>query len=72
MPRAGAGQFRPTSGRALLGGHDIQTHPVEAKRLLSYIPDFPFLYDKLSPQEILVLVSSIAYWMLHTGYRMRK
>ncbi len=53
------GLLKPTSGRAFLGGHDIQTAPVEAKKLLAYIPDFPFLYDKLSSHEILVMVGEL-------------
>jgi len=53
------GLLKPTTGRALLGSHDIQLSPVEAKKLISYIPDFPFLYDKLSPQEILVMVGRL-------------
>lgn len=53
------GLLKPTSGRAFLGGHDIQTVPVEAKKLLAYIPDFPFLYDKLSSHEILVMVGEL-------------
>lgn len=53
------GLLKPTSGRALIGGYDIQTSPVEAKRGLAYIPDFPFLYDKLTPQEILILVGEL-------------
>ncbi len=53
------GLLKPTAGRALLGGYDIQTAPVEAKKQLAYIPDFPFLYDKLTPQEILILVGEL-------------
>lgn len=53
------GLLKPTSGRSLLGNFDIQVSPVEAKRLLAYIPDFPFLYDKLSPQEIILLVGEL-------------
>jgi len=53
------GLLKPTAGRAIIGHHDIQTSPVEARKLLSYIPDFPFLYDKLSPQEILVMVGQL-------------
>ncbi len=54
-----AGLLKPTSGRALLNGYDIQKSPVEAKQHLAYIPDFPFLYDKLSPQEILIMVGEL-------------
>jgi ABC-2 type transport system ATP-binding protein len=53
------GLLKPTSGRALLGGFDIQKDSVQAKKLLAYIPDFPFLYDKLTPQEIIVLVAEL-------------
>ena len=54
-----AGLLKPTFGRALLNGYDIQKSPVEAKKYLAYIPDFPFLYDKLSPQEILMIVGQL-------------
>ncbi|MCB1127558.1 MAG: ABC transporter ATP-binding protein [Verrucomicrobiae bacterium] len=47
------GLIRPTSGSALLAGHDVQSEPLEARRRLAYVPDFPFLYDKLTPWEFL-------------------
>jgi ABC-2 type transport system ATP-binding protein len=47
------GLIKPTSGRALLAGYDVQTQPLEARRRLAYVPDFPFLYDKLTPWEFL-------------------
>jgi ABC-2 type transport system ATP-binding protein len=46
-----SGLIKPTSGTALIGGFDIQTHPLEARRRLAYVPDFPFLYEKLTPWE---------------------
>lgn len=46
-----AGLMKPTSGRALVGGLDVQTHPLEARRRMAFVPDFPFLYDKLTPWE---------------------
>jgi len=45
------GLVKPTSGRARICGFDIQTHPLEARRQLAYVPDFPFLYDKLTAWE---------------------
>ncbi len=56
------GLQRPSEGRAHIGGHDIQRQPLEAKRLLGYIPDHPFLYEKLTGRE----------WMRFVGglYRM--
>jgi ABC-2 type transport system ATP-binding protein len=45
------GLIKPTAGRARIGGFDVQEHPLEARRRLAYVPDFPFLYDKLTPWE---------------------
>src|SRR6267143_6357840 len=46
-----AGLIKPTSGSARVAGFDVQTDPLEARRRLAYVPDFPFLYDKLTPWE---------------------
>jgi len=48
-----AGLIKPNSGQALIGGYDVQAHPLDARRRLAYVPDFPFLYDKLTPWEFL-------------------
>ena len=53
------GLLKPTSGRALICGYDIQAQPVEARKVLSYVPDFPFLYDKLEPMEFMVFVGQL-------------
>ena len=45
------GLLKPTSGSARVAGFDIQTQPLEARRRLAYVPDFPFLYEKLTPWE---------------------
>jgi ABC-2 type transport system ATP-binding protein len=45
------GLIKPTSGRARICGYDVQTQPLEARRRLAYVPDFPFLYDKLTAWE---------------------
>jgi ABC-2 type transport system ATP-binding protein len=46
-----AGLMKPTSGSARVCGFDMQTQPLEARRCLAYVPDFPFLYDKLTAWE---------------------
>ena len=46
-----AGLIKPTAGSARVAGFDVQTQPLEARRRLAYVPDFPFLYDKLTPWE---------------------
>lgn len=45
------GLIKPTAGSACIGGYDVQEHPLEARRRLAYVPDFPFLYEKLTPWE---------------------
>jgi ABC-2 type transport system ATP-binding protein len=46
-----AGLMKPTAGRARICGFDVQAEPLEARRRLAYVPDFPFLYDKLTAWE---------------------
>jgi ABC-2 type transport system ATP-binding protein len=53
------GLLKPTSGRASIGGYDIQKHPVEARKILSYVPDMPFLYDKLEPMEFMLFIGQL-------------
>jgi len=48
-----AGLMKPTSGVARVGGFDLQAHPLEARRCMAFVPDFPFLYEKLTPWEFL-------------------
>lgn len=45
------GLIKPTSGHARICGFDVQKQPLEARRRLAYVPDFPFLYDKLTAWE---------------------
>ena len=45
------GLIKPTSGSVRVAGHDVQAEPLEVRRRLAYVPDFPFLYDKLTPWE---------------------
>jgi ABC-2 type transport system ATP-binding protein len=54
-----AGLLKPTQGSARVAGFDIQTAPMEARRRLAYVPDFPFLYDKLTPLEFLRFTGQI-------------
>jgi ABC-2 type transport system ATP-binding protein len=54
-----AGILRPTAGRVLLGGDDIHRDPLVAKRRLGYIPDRPFVYDKLTGAEFLRFVAGL-------------
>lgn len=47
------GLFSPTSGKVFINNVDIQSEPVPAKSYIGYIPDQPFLYDKLTGREFL-------------------
>lgn len=47
------GLYAPTNGTVLINGIDIQKNPIEAKKLIGYIPDQPFLYEKLTGKEFL-------------------
>lgn len=47
------GLYTPTSGKIFIDGIDIQNHPVKAKYRIGYVPDEPFLYDKLTGLEYL-------------------
>jgi len=46
-----AGLIKPTSGAARISGFDVQQQPLEARRRMAYVPDYPFLYDKLTGWE---------------------
>ena len=54
-----AGLLRPTSGTAEIDGCDLQREPEKAKALLAYVPDFPFLYDKLTSSEFMRFVGDV-------------
>ena len=53
------GLLEPTTGTAVLGGHDIRTSPREAKAITGYLPDHPYLYDKLTGRELLHFVAGL-------------
>jgi ABC-2 type transport system ATP-binding protein len=48
-----AGLLKPTSGRILVNNHDLDKEPEAAKGSLGFIPDRPFIYDKLTAGEFL-------------------
>ena len=54
-----AGILKPTDGRVLIGDDDIQTNPISAKMRLGFIPDRPFVYDKLTGAEFLRFVAGL-------------
>ena len=53
------GIIRATSGRVVLGGYDVEKEPTQAKAITGYIPDRPFIYEKLTGGEFLKFVAAL-------------
>jgi len=53
------GLLRPTAGTVRVAGHDIVEDGMAARRVISYVPDQPFLYEKLSGREFLQFVGNM-------------
>ncbi len=53
------GLLFPTSGRVRVGGYDLRRQGDQARQLLSYVPDMPFLYEKLTGREFLQFIAEM-------------
>ncbi len=53
------GLLQPSGGRVSVGGWDMQRHPEQAKRVMGYIPDRPFLYERLTGFELLCFLAAV-------------
>jgi ABC-2 type transport system ATP-binding protein len=53
------GLFAPTSGSIFVDGYDIVKQPIPAKQSLAYVPDIPFLYEKLTGREFLYFIGGL-------------
>ena len=47
------GTLSPTEGTVIIDGIDMADHPEEAKKRIGFIPDRPFLYEKLTGMEFM-------------------
>jgi ABC-2 type transport system ATP-binding protein len=54
-----AGILQPTAGTIHIGGIDLATDPIAAKSRLGFIPDRPFIYEKLTGAEFLRFVAGL-------------
>ena len=54
-----AGLLKPSSGTVTIDGIDTAVDPVAAKRKIGYIPDRPYLYERLTGNEFLAFVGGI-------------
>lgn len=53
------GYMPPTDGKATVAGHDVFTHPIDAKRRTGYLPETPPLYPDMTVREYLDFVAKI-------------
>jgi ABC-2 type transport system ATP-binding protein len=53
------GLLFPTEGTVRIGGFDICTQGDQARQLISYVPDQPYLYDKLTGREFLQFIADL-------------
>ena len=65
-----AGLLQPTAGRIEVNGHDLASEPEAAKASLGFIPDRPFIYEKLTAGEFLRFHAGL-YGINGTGVQTR-
>jgi ABC-2 type transport system ATP-binding protein len=53
------GLLKPTSGSISIGGVNIHEDPVRAKAMVGYIPDRPYIYNKLTGMEYLEFIADL-------------
>jgi ABC-2 type transport system ATP-binding protein len=54
-----SGLLRPTSGSASIAGFDLATQGLKARAVMSYVPDEPYLYEKLTAREFLRMIGDM-------------
>lgn len=59
MIRIITGIIIPSCGSVRISGHDVATDPDAAKRRIGYIPDRPYLYEKLTPLEYFEFIAGL-------------
>lgn len=53
------GLLFPSTGKVVIGGHDMQRNGDAARKLIAYVPDMPYLYEKLTGREFLGFVGEM-------------
>lgn len=53
------GIIEPTDGKILIGGIDVSRDPVGAKKIIGFVPDRPFLYEKLTGMEFMKFIADL-------------
>jgi ABC-2 type transport system ATP-binding protein len=57
--RVVSGLLRPDQGLVTIAGHPLATEPLAAKRALGFVPDRPYLYERLTAYEFLAFVAAL-------------
>ena len=65
-----AGLLRPTEGEIFVEGINLSQDPIKAKSFLGYVPDEPFIYNKLTGREFINFVAAI-YKVARNEYEAR-
>src|SRR5437870_10207993 len=63
------GLLFPTAGTVRIGGYDLQKDGDGARQLISYVPDQPYLYEKLTGREFLQFIADMYGMELENGRR---
>jgi ABC-2 type transport system ATP-binding protein len=53
------GMLKPDSGTAIINGIDVVKYPVDAKRILGFVPDSAAVYESLTGLEFLLMIASL-------------
>ena len=54
-----SGLLKPNEGIVEIGGYDVQKEPRKVKDMIGYIPDKPFIYEKLTGGEFLNFITDL-------------
>jgi ABC-2 type transport system ATP-binding protein len=57
--RCATGLIKPSGGRILIGGHDVEREPIAAKTLTGFVPDRAWFYPKVTARELLRYLASV-------------
>src|ERR1700687_2053094 len=58
------GLLFPTTGSVRVGGFALQANGDQARQMISYVPDQPYLYEKLTGREFLQFIADM-YGLKH-------
>lgn len=65
-----AGIMRPSSGSIFVDDIELEKHPLKVKSRVGFIPDRPFLYDKLTGMEFMTFMANL--YGLNSGGREKR